>query len=648
MKLFQTNPIIMHLRLIFVFALVLSALTGVAQENFSYSPAAPKAGEVITVTYTPAGNLANTLKKVEASIFVSSSSGRKANDLLLTKKGKKYTAIIKTDTADTFIQLGFFVDKNFDINFGEGYSILLYAGDKVKRGAYTSLALSHQYFAQSTGLESSKVKALEAYEKEIGLYPESRRKVGSGYFSLLSSEKKNDALGLIQKEIESVLKAGLKKEDDYSYLETLYGIAKSPEQAKFISSLKKEKFPTGKWQIYDMTRKFVGEQDLEKKKLLLAEMEKNVATDENWKSFEVGLPEFRMSLLNSYNKSKQWDALKKATESISDKMTIAFAYNSAAWSMQEKNENLELAEEFSKFASEYTKAEWKNPTAKKPNHVTEKQWAKQRESGYAGYADTYAMVLYRLNKYDLGYAVAKEAAITINKGLDPDQNNTYALLAEKVLKPAQVKSELEQFVRDGNSTIAIKEILKKTFVSERKSEGGFDAYITALENESYLRMIEELKKSMLSETITPFSLKDMNGNTVSLADLKGKVVVIDFWATWCGPCKASFPGMQKIVTKYSDNPNVKFLFVDTWENGENKEKGAQDFVASNKYTFHVLMDNDNAVVNQFKVEGIPTKFILDKEGKIRFKSVGFNGSEDKLITELTSMIDLAQSTNGTN
>lgn len=60
------------------------------------------------------------------------------------------------------------------------------------------------------------------------------------------------------------------------------------------------------------------------------------------------------------------------------------------------------------------------------------------------------------------------------------------------------------------------------------------------------------------------------------------------------------------------------------------------------------MDNDNVVVDQFQVSGIPTKFVLDKEGKIRFKSVGFDGSDDKLITELSTMIEMASSTEGTH
>ena len=97
-----------------------------------------------------------------------------------------------------------------------------------------------------------------------------------------------------------------------------------------------------------------------------------------------------------------------------------------------------------------------------------------------------------------------------------------------------------------------------------------------------------------------------------------------------------------MVTKYKDDPEVKFVFIDTWEEGTNKEKGASDFMTANKYTFHVLMDNDNKVVESFKVSGIPTKFVVDKKGVTRFKSVGFGGSDDKLVSELTAMIDMAK------
>jgi len=125
-------------------------------------------------------------------------------------------------------------------------------------------------------------------------------------------------------------------------------------------------------------------------------------------------------------------------------------------------------------------------------------------------------------------------------------------------------------------------------------------------------------------------------------------VIVDFWATWCGPCKASFPGMQVAVNKYKDNPNVKFLFVDCWENGDDFAVGVKKFIGDNKYTFHVLLDEKAAsgkqekALSTYNVDGIPTKFIIDKNGNIRFKFVGFMGnSPEALADDVSNMIDMA-------
>lgn len=615
-----------------------------AQQNFTYEPANPKAGDMITVTYVPAGDLANTMGNIEAEIFISNTSERKAEDLPLKKSKKKYTATISTDTSTTFIQFAFHVDEKFDNNAGAGYYIQLTDGSKIKKGSNVSLAQYHQYYWRESGGEKNEEKALAALEREYEAYPAQRKNTIWDYYSALKAVK-GDVSSEVQKEIESALKNGLISKEDYQMVQTLYSFNKLNEQSKFIEKLKWEKFPS-EFEKEILVSKYKNESDPAKKDALFATIQKNVRENPEWKSFAWIVADGQSAKASAYSKEKNWDNYFKAIEAIDDKRVAARNLNSLAWSLQENSTDLEVAEKASKIAVDFTRGEMTNIPADRPRYYTAKQWANSRKYSYAQYADTYAMVLYRLGKYNEGFAIAKEAAIDILKAKDADQNTTYALLAEKTLPPAEAKAALEKFVKDGASTASMKDMLKKMYVAEKKSEEGFDTYVSNLEKEMYLKMIEHIKKSMINEPGPQYTLKDLQGNSVSAKDLQGKVVIIDFWATWCGPCKASFPAMQKIVDKYKDNKNVSFVFINTWERGDNKVKQAADFISSNKYTFNVLMDNESTVVEQFKVDGIPAKFVLDKAGKIRFKSVGYDGSEDKLINELDAMIEMASADQG--
>ena len=80
--------------------------------------------------------------------------------------------------------------------------------------------------------------------------------------------------------------------------------------------------------------------------------------------------------------------------------------------------------------------------------------------------------------------------------------------------------------------------------------------------------------------------------------------------------------------------------MNTWEKSDDKFKNASDFIKQNKYTFHVLIDDKDEVVKSFNVQGVPTKFVIDKDGFIRFKKAGAPESADAIVDEISAMIEL--------
>lgn len=126
---------------------------------------------------------------------------------------------------------------------------------------------------------------------------------------------------------------------------------------------------------------------------------------------------------------------------------------------------------------------------------------------------------------------------------------------------------------------------------------------------------------------------------MKISDWKGKVVIIDYWATWCGPCRQSFPSLQKLYERYKANPNVVFAVVNVWERSDDRAKTVRDFLKSNAaLTFPMYIDEKDDVVRKYGVTGIPTKFYLGKDGRVQFKEVGFT-PEEQFLEDATTRIE---------
>lgn len=146
--------------------------------------------------------------------------------------------------------------------------------------------------------------------------------------------------------------------------------------------------------------------------------------------------------------------------------------------------------------------------------------------------------------------------------------------------------------------------------------------------------------TLLNITAPEFTLKDLNGNTIRLTDYKGKILVLDFWATWCVPCRESFPIMKTVISRYKNDPNVKFLFIDTKEKPDPKK--VKKILTDSEYPFQVAFDDAAySTFKNYQMPGIPSKYVIDANGVIRYQELGLNTlkTADALADELSLMIE---------
>lgn len=127
-----------------------------------------------------------------------------------------------------------------------------------------------------------------------------------------------------------------------------------------------------------------------------------------------------------------------------------------------------------------------------------------------------------------------------------------------------------------------------------------------------------------------FSLEDLNGKVHSLEEYKDKVIFLNFWASWCPPCRAEMPSMQKLYESW-DKKQFVMLAVNVRES-ENK---VREFAEKNGYSFPILLDRDGAVADKYKVQGIPATYIIRDGGE---SIVGVVGAREWTIEELQDVV----------
>ena len=113
-------------------------------------------------------------------------------------------------------------------------------------------------------------------------------------------------------------------------------------------------------------------------------------------------------------------------------------------------------------------------------------------------------------------------------------------------------------------------------------------------------------------TAPDFKIYDGDGNEYTMADFAGKPVVLNFWASWCGPCKSEMPDFEEVYNEYKDD--VNFVMINSTDGSRETVKSASEFIDENGYTFPVYYDTEFSASSVYGATALPTTFVIDEDG----------------------------------
>ncbi len=280
----------------------------------------------------------------------------------------------------------------------------------------------------------------------------------------------------------------------------------------------------------------------------------------------------------------------------------------------------------------------------KPKRLSTAQWMDRKDRGLASVYLLRGRVQADLNNYPKAQADLTRsfksaplagAALTLAELAEKRKNNDEA-----------INYYLQAFViaLDRNEEIDLKAVRRKLsqlYAAKKGSETGlgdhllkaYDAYVKEREERATRLELPNLNAGVTDPL--KFKLTRLDGSILDLATLRGKVIVMNFWATWCGPCLTELPLFQTTIAKYKEDRDVVFLAVSTDEDRDS----VPPFLKQHKFNLPVAYAD--YLNDFFAVSSIPTTIILDSKGEVSFRQAGYNPRADFVAT-LSEKIDLAK------
>lgn len=603
------------------------------------SKAMPIPGETIELSY-----LADSITILESIYQYYVNNKYYTEDLDFKQTEDQWKASIAIPDSATLVAISIKANEKVDNNKGEGFIIPLYndenklvKGSKASKGAFYHFNTSNKHFDLKKETDSVLALMDEDFKTDKTL----ESSFDNIYLRQLKNKDKASYNAYLLERIKYYEEKNELNEKEIAKLALFYEINKQEDKLDSINPIIAKKYPQSLASSELFYKDFMEAKDLDGKSKVVDDYLATMGSHSNLNYTNF----FLQSLANAYEKEGDTEKANYYYKKMTPD-TYARVLNSKAWALAEKGEELEKAKEMSKKSLALLTTSMNSPKADTYYYYSPKQYKESLSSTYAMYADTYGLINYKLGDLKTAIEYQKKA---VEGDQSPEINERYVqfLVADKQFEKAKEQAEIA--IKEGKATAKTKEYYHTAYKEVNSNEKDFETTLAGLEDLAKQKMLNDLKSEMINKKSPDFAFNDLEGNKIDLKSLKGKTVVLDFWATWCGPCRASFPGMQTAVTKYKDNPDVAFIFVDTFENGKDRNQSVADFIEKNNYSFHVGIDQHDEesgkynTANSFGITGIPTKIIIGPDGTWNFTKVGYSGNNDALVKEIDMMIDLSKS-----
>lgn len=626
------------LPIIIMVAGITAAAVAQQQPRVTFVPEKPQVGKALTITYNAAHKQATLAgaKQLEAQVLaLRGEDVPLLVELPMTAKGRSFSATLPGVRAEWQLLLVRIVaGEKTDDNAGDVWTLMPHAGAQPVRGARIALA---QALRDGGMMEFARRKdaaaAATLLREELAAHPGDVR-AQTMLWNIDLRKADSTARAGILAEVEKLHAQHQTSDSLVALMLPVFEGAGARDRAAAIRSAAIAAHPTGRVAHADMRSAINAERDAAKRITLI---ERFLA--------EFTLPvAYRHQLVNSIVRSRVQlrDYERAIAELDANDGRDAMLYNTLAQAMAADSsepdritDRLQVASDLARRGADMLRVPDNHA---KPSYTPTREWQENQSYRLSIMLNTLATILEKGGRGEEATHVLREAH-DASRGRNTEVTVHYFDALTAVGKPFEALEIARAAFRDGKGDAELETRFRRVLGEVTGSEGAADTELAALRDQARGTLRAKLAGERLSLPAPDFTLTALDGSTVTLSALKGKVVVVDFWATWCGPCKASFPTLQKFHEQYAADDRVKILTLNTWETekGAKREEVVRKFIADNGYTFPVLFDTD--LVDAYGVKGIPTKFVIGPDGRIAFKSVGFESGES-MMNELALQFEL--------